>query len=160
MSIRWLWPTYLDRELPLTRAQRKAIHREAWRLWMRRRWNFLLYLTLPCGYLVLLTVVRDLAGEAALAMGIDGLGYRLVRAAAIVAWTIACFVMGGVVFQRWRFAPLVWEVTRRHGHDVCGRCGYWLRDLPDDVQRCPECGAARPTADAMRPSSPPPAGAC
>jgi hypothetical protein len=155
-----LWPTYLDRELPLSRAQRKAIHREAWRRWIRRPLNLLVYLTLPCGYVGLLTFVRDLVGEAALVVGIDGVGYHLARAAAITIWAFVCFVMGGAILQRWRFAPLAWQAAREHGCDLCTRCGYWLRELPEDVTQCPECGAARPSADATHPSSPPPAGEC
>ena len=32
---------------------------------------------------------------------------------------------------------------RRHGFDLCPRCGYWLKGLGDDRTRCPECGAQR-----------------
>ncbi len=28
----WVWPEYINRDLPLARQQRKAIHRDAWRL--------------------------------------------------------------------------------------------------------------------------------
>ena len=26
---------------------------------------------------------------------------------------------------------------------VCAACGYWLRGLGDDIERCPECGSQR-----------------
>ena len=29
------------------------------------------------------------------------------------------------------------------GYELCPGCGYWLRGLPDDTDRCPECGAKR-----------------
>lgn len=32
---------------------------------------------------------------------------------------------------------------RRHGFDLCLRCGYWLKGLSRDQTRCPECGAPR-----------------
>jgi len=35
------------------------------------------------------------------------------------------------------------HALREAGYDVCLRCGYWLRGLPDDIKRCPECGTAR-----------------
>ncbi len=146
LSMSWIWPTYVDRELPLTKEQRKAIHRDAWRLWMRNRWNFLIYLTLPISYVFVLPVARDLMGRLASWAGVGGMGYKSVRAFTIFAITIAFFVLGGAVFQRFRFAPLVYRVTRRHGHDVCPKCGYWLRGLNDDVKRCPECGQERSAA--------------
>ena len=31
---------------------------------------------------------------------------------------------------------------RRHGFELCNECGYWLKGLPDDADRCPECGSA------------------
>jgi len=138
-----LWPTYVDRELPLTKTQRKAIHRDAWRMWMKNRWNLLLYLTLPIAYIILLVPVRDLAGQAAVVIGISGIGHRIVRVMAMIGLTLVLFVLGGVVFQRYRFAPLVYEAVRRSGYDVCHKCGYWLRDLKEDSTRCPECGTTR-----------------
>jgi predicted Zn-ribbon and HTH transcriptional regulator len=27
------------------------------------------------------------------------------------------------------------------GMPTCVRCGYWLRELPESVDRCPECGS-------------------
>ena len=32
---------------------------------------------------------------------------------------------------------------RRHGFDLCTRCGYWLKGLGEEQTRCPECGAPR-----------------
>ncbi len=47
----WVWPEYVSRDLPLTKQERKAIHRDAWKLWWANKWNFALYLTLPAFYL-------------------------------------------------------------------------------------------------------------
>jgi hypothetical protein len=69
-----------------------------------------------------------------------GLGFRVSRAAAIVLSYVIWFVLGGVLLMRWRFAPCVYRSLRSHGHDVCSRCGYWLRGLEPDQAHCPECG--------------------
>ncbi|MCK4871675.1 MAG: hypothetical protein KAS72_03010 [Phycisphaerales bacterium] len=139
----WIWPSFVDRELPLTREQRRAIDRDAWKMWFRNRWNFILYMLVPISYVLALPLLRDAAGMLAGTLGADGLGQRMVRAGVVILLPAACFVLAGAVLQRWRFAPCVYEATRRHGCDVCTRCGYWLRGLDDDAQRCPECGARR-----------------
>jgi hypothetical protein len=137
-----IWPSYVDPHLPVTKEDRKAIHREAWRLWAGNKWNIALYLCLPLAYVLGIPLVRDVAGMAAALLGAGGLAIRLSRAAALVLLTVACFVIGGVVLQRYRFAPLVYRATHRRGFDVCLKCGYWLRALPQG-ERCPECGAER-----------------
>jgi hypothetical protein len=38
------------------------------------------------------------------------------------------------------------RAMRRRGYELCTTCGYWLKGLSDDVERCPECGAVRETA--------------
>ncbi|MHC4934318.1 MAG: hypothetical protein ACYTGV_19265, partial [Planctomycetota bacterium] len=38
------------------------------------------------------------------------------------------------------------RAMRRRGYELCTTCGYWLKGLDDDVERCPECGAARESA--------------
>ena len=55
-----------------------------------------------------------------------------------------------VVLERHCYGPLVRRVMREHGHDICLKCGYWLRGLAGDIKRCPECGADR---EAMPPDT-------
>ncbi len=43
----WIWPEHLNRDLPPTKQERRAIHHDAWKLWWANRWNIALYLTLP-----------------------------------------------------------------------------------------------------------------
>lgn len=139
----WIWPEYVNRELTLTRRERKAIHRDAWKLWWTNRSNIALYLTLPAFYLLTVLFASDVAGRAAALIGASGPVHRLFRAGAPLALFVICFVVGGAVLQRFRFAPCVYRATRQHGHDVCAKCGYWLRGLGADVARCPECGVER-----------------
>ena len=40
-------------------------------------------------------------------------------------------------------APYVCRALREFGYDVCPDCGYLLRGLSDDINRCPECGWTR-----------------
>lgn len=142
-SMSWLWPEYVNHELPLTRQERKAIHRDAWRLWGANRWNIALYLTLPGFYLLTVFFAGDVGGWVATLIGGGGWVHKLFRAGAPFALFVICFVAGGAVLQRARFAPCAYRATRRHGYDVCVRCGYWLRGLDDDTKHCPECGSAR-----------------
>lgn len=139
----WVWPEYINRELPLSKQQRKAIHRDAWRLWWANKWNVAIYLVLPACYLLLVLVASDVGGWVATFLGASGLIHKLFRAAAPVILFLACFVLGGAALRRYRFAPCVYRATREHGHDVCLRCGYWLRGLPEDSSHCPECGTER-----------------
>ncbi|MHC4383546.1 MAG: hypothetical protein ACYS0J_12010, partial [Planctomycetota bacterium] len=115
----------MDRHLPLTSQQRKEVHREAWRRWAANKWNLVLYLLLPAAYLLGLGVMRDAAGRMAWFLGAGSLLVGMSRALGMLLWAVLCFVVGGAVFQRYRFAPLVYAALRRHGHDVCPKCGYW-----------------------------------
>ena len=103
----------------------------------------MLYLLLPAAYLLGLGVARDAAGAMAWLLGAGDLLVRMSRVLGLLLWAVTCFVIGGAVFQRYRFAPLVYAALRHHGHDVCPKCGYWLKGLQDET-RCPECGAERP----------------
>ena len=139
----WLWPEYVNRELPLTKQERRAIYRDAWKLWAADRRNIVLYLTLPVFYLLTVFFASDVGGWIATIIGASGLTHRLFRAGAPAALFGICFVFGGAVLQRLRFGPCVYRATRQHGHDVCAKCGYWLRGLGAGITRCPECGTER-----------------
>jgi hypothetical protein len=141
--VSWIWPDFVNRDLPLSRQERRAIHRDAWRLWWADKRNIMVYLTLPVLYLATVFFASDVIGRGAEALGAGGVISRLSRAAAPFLLFVLCFVVGGAVLQRCRFAPCVYRATRQHGYDVCFACGYWLRGLGDDVESCPECGAAR-----------------
>ena len=86
-----------------------------------------LYLTLPAAYLLAIPFAGYAGGAIAAFIGAGGLMLRLFRAAALLLLFATCFILGGAILQRYRFAPCVYRATRRHGLDVCPHCGYWLR---------------------------------
>ena len=127
----FLVPDYIDPAIPLTRRQRKAIRKEAWKLWMKDWRNVLMYVAL-------------------LVVMIGSMPFVLAFTRRLNVWKLPLYVtMYCVIFvavsllQRFRFAPLVRRVLRRHGHEACVKCGYWLRELDAGIEVCPECGTAR-----------------
>jgi len=43
----------------------------------------------------------------------------------------------------WMYRHEIRLAMRALGFELCLECGYWLKGLPDDEPRCPECGAER-----------------
>ena len=128
--------SFIDDALPLSNSERRAIVGDAWRLWMKQRLNVVLYtamIALPNFFTILMpSLWKDYVGYHAWYHTVIG----------FACYTVT--VLGGLILlQRFRFAPCVYEQLRRQGHDVCPRCGYWLRGLDHSVTNCPECGASR-----------------
>jgi rubrerythrin len=50
-----------------------------------------------------------------------------------------------ILLMMWRsaYAPTMYRTIREFGHEVCPKCGYWLRGLGEEIDHCPECGAKR-----------------
>jgi len=139
----WLWPDYINRDLPLTEKERKVVYRDAWKLWWANKWNMALHLTFCLVCLFAMLNAADFGGWLASSVGIGGFPHKACRAASLLFVLIAAAVVIRAVLGRYRFAPCVYRATRRQGYDVCGKCGYWLKGLSDEIKRCPECGAAR-----------------
>jgi hypothetical protein len=139
----WLWPEFINKDLVIGRQERKAIHRDAWKVWFQNRRNLVFYLVVPAVYLLAAPHASDWGGRIAGLVGVTGWAHKLFRAAGPVFLLLVCFVLEGAVLHRARFAPCVYLAARRRGHDLCGHCGYWLRGLGEDISRCPECGAQR-----------------
>ena len=81
---------------------------------------------------------------------ITGLLVQRLVGGAIGPWMAAVGVATGVIvgvvwsrtymrLHRRRFR----QAMRRRGFDLCTECGYWLKGLGEESERCPECGAAR-----------------
>ena len=80
-----------------------------------------------------------------LAIFISRYGQNLPWPVSITAICIASlpsFLMAFLVRLRRRRCAR-WIVMSRHGLPICIRCGHNLTGIPDDVRKCPECGAER-----------------
>ncbi len=137
----FLVPDYINRDLPLTNHQRKAIRKEAWRLWMKDWRNVLIYLAVIAVMLGGAVVLGWYMGQASSALPAGTFLLILVLYTAL-GWFV------NSLFYRFRFAPLVRRVIQRYGYETCNKCGHWMRGLTTDIERCSERGAPRePTAD-------------
>jgi hypothetical protein len=136
MRMSLLRPEFLDRDLPITAQERRSIFREAWKRWLRHPVNFALH----AGWFLLFIIPTQIAwGDWLPMIARGGWADWLLR-------LTVPFVVGAptlMLLQRLRMAPLVRQIARERGYDICTRCGYWLRGLPDETTTCPECGAQR-----------------
>ena len=129
---------YFNRDIPMSKKQRRAIYGDARKLWWKRRRNVALYCVAVVAGFFVVNVASDtvqclLSGTPPKLLGI--IDVSLMAAYGVVI---------GVVLERYCYGPLVRQVMRSHGFDICLKCGYWLRGLPDDSRRCPECGETTP----------------
>ena len=139
MSWRWLIFDYVDRDIRLSRAQRRRIHRSSLRHLHRIKIPLVIFLVIA-GVLAVPVVPLLLPHSWSL---FPGLWYEELTPIVLVLW----FVIGGylgLAYVMGRFeGPACWKALRDHGYDTCAKCGYWLQGLPEDEDRCPECGAKR-----------------
>ena len=63
----------------------------------------------------------------------------------MILWLVLLLIIPfcAISLMGWALRPGVRAALRSMGYETCGKCGYWLRDLPDNEGRCPECGAPR-----------------
>jgi hypothetical protein len=136
----WLRKECIDPALTLKKEQRALIYGDAWRLWSADPWNAVLYVFV----LLLSLVLAFIVGEAVnLVLGRSaGAGFPSASLIATVIAFVLFGVIGASLLQRFRFRACVYRALRERGYEVCLRCGYWPRDLPEDLVRCPECGCA------------------
>jgi hypothetical protein len=139
MNPRWIILDYVDPELKLSREQRRLVRQRA-RLLM---WRTPARINLGSNILILLMVALLPAALTCIPL------FLLMRLGdpAVLWWGVpSVFVFEWLVMAwigRWTWRPSVILAIRERGHDLCVKCGYWLRGLGDDVKRCPECGALR-----------------
>jgi len=138
---RWFIFDYADPTLPLSLYRRLRIAFQNVPIWQlprhmrQRRWLFAL------GIMLLILPVHltwRLLFAAGAGTSLSLLLFFTVLAGQICIWWVAGCLLYGILCRREHCYRL-----RLEGFEVCLHCGYWLRGLGDDVQRCPECGAAR-----------------
>lgn len=135
-TIPWLrLPDYVGREMPLGPKERVIVSEKAWRMALKDWRGAIIYVVV-----------------AALMMGsYIGLGEFCWALGWTRFWQVAALLVVNSIF--WWFA-LLWVLRRRlvrlarrvlreYGVEACVACGYWLRDLEKDANRCPECGLQR-----------------
>lgn len=152
MNWRWFIGDYVPAEIPLDRRARREVRGRARALYENRAvreqitlhyrfsvWRNRLILVL---YLILIFalmygsewVVRTLIGS-----GPPHWQVLVLRLAIILFVSLLLGAWLGKMLMR----PLVLAALDERGIHLCPRCDYWLRDLPADVTRCPECGEVR-----------------
>lgn len=137
MNWRWLIMDYVDPKLGLTFEQRRDVR---WHVRTRTGfgkpkpsgyWKTFVFALVPAMALILVLLplfLFDMHWRYALVV---------IPAQVIITW-LAMALVG-----RWALKPFVIDALRHYGYDVCERCGYDLRGLPDDAVRCSECGEIR-----------------
>jgi hypothetical protein len=136
MNLRWLWFDYIDPNLPISKHDRRSIRKRAtvlhrqWRIGLNRYdlMGWIPTIVTSCILAYALFIVRVSSFEALL---------WWMALAALAGWLVTAYV------KTYTRRPWVLRAAREAGYDICQRCGYWLRGLPNDVAHCPECGAAR-----------------
>ena len=111
--------------------------------------------------------LREIGQEAAdLKSGGYWLGVAVLVGSTVISWWTVRWVLARISWPQWiegliqllAFGGTFWLVIRwlhrsgaraelrqkllQQGIPVCLKCGYLLRGLPPETQRCPECGQA------------------
>lgn len=153
MNWRWLIYDHIPVDLKVPKAQRRAIRKE-----VRNSLN------------IFSSTARALLG---LCIGIAALLFLLIAFLIATDYlksrypsfdhpllNIALFaIIGNCLFAglfRSLYQKKTYQLLRQSGYDICTRCGYSLKGLPEDHNRCPECGTTVPpiaTRDRDDPSS-------
>jgi hypothetical protein len=139
MNLRWLWFDQIPPELALTREQKQSARKRA-SLHRKREPN---YRGSQRRYTLIFLPIF-VVGFVAYWMWLD----HQIQTRRLNPITSGVLLMlltyGAIAFSMHRTrTPFIRRALRDMGYDICEGCGYWLRGLGDDVQHCPECGAAR-----------------
>lgn len=138
MNLRWLIFDYVDPTLELSRDERRAVRRDALRLSRPSTLGIciLLLVVLPLVAIYTWAVVHY-AGRFVYAVWPQGAILLRVLVVYLAVWIVIA------AFGRWLYRPHVFRALCAHGHRVCLGCGYPMRGLGADSERCPECGTTR-----------------
>jgi len=138
VNLRWLWLDHVPPAIRLSTEERRRFTRAYRHLHSPR--------TLSA------QTIGFSLGLIALVLWFVLLSYLAPRMVGIGGCFLAALMLGALYPAIWLLiAAADYALGRRRtygalrlvGYDVCPRCGYWLRGLPEDEDRCPECGAKR-----------------
>ncbi|MCA9274981.1 MAG: hypothetical protein KDA29_03050 [Phycisphaerales bacterium] len=133
--MRW-YSSHIDPAIPLDTKARWRLHKAAWSRWYKDPINWVIYaigLAISLGIFIFLPdIIQYLTGYDSWP----------ILALSLLIYALLLVVLY-LIMRATRFAPCVYAELRERGFDVCVSCGYWLRDLDEGVDRCPECGKAR-----------------
>ena len=138
MNLRWLLGNFTDRQYKLSRRDQHRLSMAAHKKYLswRRFWGYsLVVIAVPIGF----------AYRFGIPAALDWLG--LTGQTSAHTWAFAVVSLLVWPYSAWAYRALYIKPVRRamrdHGYDLCIGCGYELRGLSDDVERCPECGSPR-----------------
>jgi len=132
---RWLLFDYVDPQLNLSREERRRVRRRAWTV--RKVRSTFRWIDLVGGMIGPVVMVLVLLPMFLSARFTWWWLFPMFFVQLSVGWILLALV------ARIQLKPRVNSALRELGYEVCHRCGYWLRDLVDTVDRCPECGHTR-----------------
>jgi len=127
---------WIEPAIPLDKRERRRVFRLAQKQWFKDKLNFTIYIL---GLSISMIVFQLLSGMLERMLG--GRAWHITA----ITFTVYIGMLLVLVYftMRFRFSPCIYAQLRIKGFDVCPHCGYWLKDLRDDVHNCPECGTNR-----------------
>ena len=138
MNLRWLIGNFTDPqyELSFRDQMRLSLLAHKHHLSATRFWSYsLITIAIPVG------IIYKYAIPAIL----NWLGYKGYTPA--YTWAIAILIFLVWLYSAWVYRSLYIKpirlAMRSEGYDLCINCGYELKGLGEDIDRCPECGAMR-----------------
>ncbi|MDY7109076.1 MAG: hypothetical protein SYC29_10625 [Planctomycetota bacterium] len=153
MKWRWLIGHYIDPALKLSRKQKYEASRRALRMpGSRKR---IAMAAVLCGLIATGPLLGGIGALLLLAKALEHatpaqapslllLEDILIQGLVILCPLVLLLVpFWALLLVGWAIRPGVKAALRTMGYEICAKCGYWLRELPDDERRCPECGAER-----------------
>jgi len=138
MNLRWLFGNFTDPQYELSRREQHRLSMAAHKKYVSwyRFWGYsILVIAVPFGLALIYGIPAVL----------NWLGLAGQSRAHTVALAIVCLLVWP--YSAWVYRSLYIKPVRRamrdHGYVLCIDCGYELRGLGDEVERCPECGSPR-----------------
>ena len=142
-DLRWRGWAYIDPSLKLTSDQCRRVHWRASVQFVKSPIRVGLLLSTQLIPFVILSLWGRAIGsipESVLRPHLYSVLWLFILALGLC---IILFIFALKFIGKTIYAPLVRGALSEVGHEVCLRCGYLLKALPQKVTNCPECGRRR-----------------